>query len=244
VTADRSALLRADWTDGEEGETAAGLELAEGSVFVASDRPPSVGTSLELRLSFAGGPAVELAARVSQVRFSSGPGALAGFVAEFVEDEKSAARVRMLIQRTSMPPVARYRPFAILHVEPTRLLRDLFASIAARKFDEVAAGKLNLAQVPGAADALASLDRQRFDALLVEHDLPDGSGAAVVERARGLLGPSAWIVGIGATGGDTRDTMLGAGADLYLKKPIAVRDLVYTIGLLMQRGKGDVIGSA
>ena len=80
--------------------------------------------------------------------------------------------------------------------------------------------------VGSAAAALAEAPRVRPDVLLIDVELPDLSGNAVVFqlRARGYGG---CIVTLSATATkDARDTSLRAGADFYLTKPLNIDQFV------------------
>lgn len=77
-----------------------------------------------------------------------------------------------------------------------------------------------------AADALALLGRERFGCLLVDKNLPDGSGLDVIQRARELQPLCACIVITGYPNVDSILQALRLGAVDYLEKPFPQMALV------------------
>lgn len=247
--APRTAILRAEIVDGPSADVACALEMTEKAVFIATEALRSVGDLVQLRLSFPRAVVpVLVTAKVVQVRLSSGPGSPPGFVAEFLlDDDETRQSISELAQRLRRPSgiAPAPRPLSLLLVEDNQLIRDMFAYALERYFRQ-RTGKVRLVQAPSATDALALLDEERsFDLALVDHLLPDETGASLVGKLRAHPTFSRMsIVGMSVGGAEARRAMLDAGADIFLDKPIVLKDLFCTLEFLMGARLGSDRGVA
>src|SRR5204863_10119299 len=80
------------------------------------------------------------------------------------------------------------------------------------------------------------LRARRYDLAIIDHYLPVLDGAGLVERVRRLESASQMLV-VAISGGDreARRIMLDAGSDLFLAKPVVLRDLFATLDRLTER---------
>ncbi len=224
-------------------DIACAIELTEESVFVISDTPPPVGTVFDLRLSF---PHViaPTAVRSScyQVRIGSGPGTPSGFVARFDDaDEAQRTGVRRIVKRLAAPALAGNptRDVRVLLVEDNRLVSDMFDYALAKYFGS-RGSRVTLEQAMDVPSAWSKLRAGHFDIVIVDYFLPDEDGAILIERLRrdpALSGTSVVAISIG--GNDVRRATLSAGADLFLHKPIILKDLFQTLEFLSHEGATD-----
>jgi len=248
-TVQRSAILRAEILRGESAEITCALEMTGESVFIVTEDLPSIGDVINLRLSFprAVRPLL-VSARVRQVRLSTGPGSPPGFVADFdIETDDARQRLEELARRvrptSGMAPPS--RELSVLLVEGNQLIRDMFAYAVERYFSQ-RAGKVHLAQAATVAAAWKHLDDARpFDLAVVDHMLPDETGSSLIAalRRHATLRRIP-IVGMSVGGSEVRRAMLDAGADLFLQKPIVLKDLFCTIEFLMTDVPGSERGAA
>jgi two-component system OmpR family response regulator len=83
--------------------------------------------------------------------------------------------------------------------------------------------------------ALALADEQTYDVILLDRMLPDLDGVEVIRllRARGVDTPILMLTALGTL--DHRVSGLDAGADDYLSKPFAFRELLARIRALARR---------
>jgi len=216
--------------------------MTDKSVFIVTENLPSVGDALNLRLSFPRAvKPILVNVLVTQVRLPTGPGIACGFVAEF--DTSSAATA----QQKRIDDIARRlhkakdtnekKSLALLLVEDNQLIRDMFA-YAVEQYFLHRPGRVQLVLAPSVDAALAALeDRGGADLVLVDHFLqpPTGeSGTSLITKLRAH--PQLHripIVGMSAGGIEIQRAMLAAGADLFLNKPIALRDFFCTVEFLM-----------
>ena len=91
---------------------------------------------------------------------------------------------------------------------------------------------------PSLAAAEALLTRDQFDAMVLDRSLPDGDGALLASRLR-AAGNSLAILMLSAR--DTLDDKLAgfsAGADDYLAKPFALKEVEARLQALLRRSAG------
>ncbi len=240
----RSAILRAEILRGEESEVTCALEMTDRSVFIVTDGLPPIGEVVNLRLSFPRTVRPLLVSgRVTQVRLSTGPGSPTGFVAEFdVESDDAKNRVaevaRRLQPRRAAPGTG--RSLAVLLVEDNQLIRDMFAYAVERYFGQ-RGGRVRLVLAPSVAAALAALeDRGSIDVVVADHFLPDDTGASLIKKLRSSpVHHRVPIVAMSVGGPEVRRAMLQAGADIFLQKPIVLKDLFCTLEFLMEAQGSD-----
>jgi CheY-like chemotaxis protein len=124
--------------------------------------------------------------------------------------------------------------FAVLIVEDNTIIRDLFA-YGVRKYFQRHNFSVSVDFANDGVTALERLKTTRYDLAIVDYYLPVLDGAQLVQRVRkepstaGLA-----IVAISAGGAEARRILLDAGANIYLDKPLTMRDLVTTLDGLTQ----------
>lgn len=84
------------------------------------------------------------------------------------------------------------------------------------------------------SEGLALLDRVRPDVVVLEHQLPDLSGIALVEQIR-TAGDTAILVLSATTGPAERARLLDAGADDCLTKPFGEQELLARLRAMRRR---------
>jgi len=238
-----TGVLRAVVDYDDRSEVRCAIDLNQESVFVLSDSPPAIGTPVALRLSF---PQmiepVELCGRAVQVRILEGPGAASGFVCAIdTSTETTQERLRALLAMLDDTDQIRAaeRGVRVLLVEDSRFIRDMFV-YAARTYFAPRGGTLIVDEAPDVTAAWQMLKATPYDLVLVDYYLPPDCGASLIERIRSDAELTATpIVALSVGGGEARAASLIAGADLFLDKPIVLRDLFRTVEFLMNReGRG------
>jgi DNA-binding response OmpR family regulator len=218
------------------------LSLSEQRAWVASDSLEGPGSEVLVRISFPGllHP-ISLRARIDEVCDASGLGAPRAVALRFVfASESERRRIAALYARASgtvsadAPASLRYR---ILLVEDNSMIRDMFAYGVDRYFrTKNATVAIDLA-ADGERAWQMLIDTRRtgapYDLAIVDYFLPVSDGAALVARMR--ADPAfarVPVVAISVGGVDARSATLGAGADMFLDKPVVIRDLFSTLARL------------
>lgn len=92
-------------------------------------------------------------------------------------------------------------------------------------------------EVRTAEAALTTTSETRPAVLVLDLDLPDGDGCALIRRARRLPNPPAVVVVTGHTAEGVRRAATAAGASAYLLKPADPSELARLVGQLSDRSE-------
>jgi CheY-like chemotaxis protein len=234
-------LLRAEIVSARETVISYARELTGRSVFVVSDWKPPLGTEVTLRVSF---PSlvepVELRARVSEHRAGAGVGGPPGLVFTFKLDAAGTREaIDSIVERLSTRGRGREQPdqsYRVLLVEDNDFIRDMFAYGVAKFFAQ-RKGRVEFDHAPDAASARTKLAEGSYDLMIVDYYLPVEDGAAFIAKLRrDPRFKSSPVIAISVGGNDARNATISAGADLFLDKPVVLRDLFQTLQVLSQRG--------
>jgi CheY-like chemotaxis protein len=233
-------LLRAEIDAPTETIVALARELTDGSVLVVTEWHPPLGTLVRLRISF---PTLlqpmELAARVVEHRGPAGVGSPAclKFVFEFGGGQERE-RVKAMVKRiaSAETPASNGRPYRVLLVEDNSFIGEMFR-YGINKFFAERSSKVDCEYAPDAATAWQMLERSSYDLVVVDYYLPLEDGAALIAKLRrDERYASTPVLAISVGGRDAREATISAGADLFLDKPIVLRDLLRTLHVLALRG--------
>lgn len=143
--------------------------------------------------------------------------------------------------RTSMEAV--WRPLRILLAEDTEVNQEIMRLMLEKRGHAVV-------PVNNGRELLASLERESFDLILMDQEMPEMNGMEATrairknERESGKHLPIIGVTGIALMGG--KEVCLAAGMDACLPKPFRVDELYETVeGLLFLRGvEAPVAGSS
>jgi CheY-like chemotaxis protein len=215
------------------------IEISDTLVFLETDQAEPIGTRVTLRLSF---PRLvqpfELEGKVVEHRGSGGPGEPTGMMVELAyrsDDERKL--VAALLARTSAqvdtPDAASIR---VLLVEDNDLICDMFA-YGVRKFFRSRGGNVTIEVARDGEEAWKRLHAAPYDFAIVDVYLPVLNGDQLIARMRGdATLANIPVIAISVGGPRAREMSLAAGADLFLDKPIVLRDLFATLNRLTQSG--------
>lgn len=217
--------------------------LSTGGTFVATNRELPIGTQIQLVLSFPG--LLEPIAIQGTVRWSRGnatnqgvipPGDESGAGIEFLPGPARDQLAQVVNRIRTRDPKTVSRLFRVLVVEDNKhvaqLIHDGLKGSSRREFG----GGVTFA-VRNAEDgrqAVEMLRREAFDALIVDVYLPVIDGARVIQTARTELGLADLpIIAVSAGGDSARKSALDAGANIFLDKPMRLRQVIDTIQKLL-----------
>jgi uncharacterized protein (TIGR02266 family) len=209
--------------------------LSLGGTFVATNRELPVGTRVQLVLGFPG--LLEPVAIEGIVRWTRGEDEGAGAGIEFApgpaRDQLAAVVERI---RTRDPKIVT-RLFRVLVVEDNRhvatLINDGLRGATRREFG--GGVQFVVRNAEDGRQAIETLRKDQFDALIVDVYLPVIDGAQVIRTARTELGLTQLPIIAVSAGGDTaRRSALEAGANIFLDKPMRLRQVIDTIQKLIQ----------
>jgi DNA-binding response OmpR family regulator len=116
----------------------------------------------------------------------------------------------------------------VLIVEDDESLRDSIV-------DYLSFDHHSVEPAPTCQDALDKLAISDFDALVLDWELPDGSGVDLLKRYRAKGGTAPILMLTGKNALADKEVGFGAGADDYLTKPFAFKELVMRVNALLRR---------
>ena len=235
-------VLRAEIESGAGTIVTNTTSLSESSAVLATELALEVGAEVSFQLSFPG--LLEprgYTGRVLEVHAADGYGMSRVIEVAFAfraDDERRS--IADLVERVRESGVFRAAPavqrdYRVLLVEDNGLIRDMFAYGVDKYFRKNASSVV----VDFADDAETAWEKLRaspYDLAIVDYYLPQSTGAELGTRMRrdaALHGVP--VVAISVGGAAARDASLEAGADLFLDKPIVLRDLFTTLARLTLR---------
>jgi uncharacterized protein (TIGR02266 family) len=220
--------------------------LSTGGTFVATNRELPVGTVIHLVLSFPG--LLEPISIDGTVRWTRGLKPQAANDGVVPEGEEAGAGIEFnpgpardqlahIIERVrSRDPKTVSKLFHVLVVEDNKHVANLIADglrgSARREFGGGVSFVLRNAE--DGRQAVELLRREKFDALIIDVYLPVLDGAKVIATARGELAlTNLPIIAVSAGGDAARKSALEAGANIFLDKPMRLRQVIDTIQKLI-----------
>ena len=214
--------LVADYTD----------NLSTGGTFIATARDLEIGSPVRLALSFPG--LLEPVGVDGVVRWLR-EGEDRGVGIEFLEGEGRDKLADVVERIRSRDPRVMSRLVRVLVVEDNPHVASFLGdglSNNKRGGGDVA---FSVRTATNGRDALSLLRSEPFDALIIDIYLPVIDGAHVIEKVRKDLGLGKLpVIAVSAGGPGARDAALSAGADIFLDKPMRLRQVVETIRQLMK----------
>lgn len=210
--------------------------LSHGGTFIHTARAFEVGAVVQLVLSFPGLlEPVAVEGVVRWARIGEGQGVGVEFVPSSGCDRLAAVAAR--IERRDPRTVARV--IEVLVVEDNRHISELIRSgleaSGRRSFSNELA--FTVATAGDGAEALALLRAQRFDVAIIDVYLPVIGGPMLIQQTRRELGLVALpIIALSGGGESARLEALEAGANLFLDKPMRLRQVIESMRQLMDLG--------
>ncbi len=229
-------VLRAELVHDARQIIAHTTELTQASVFVRTDEPLALGESVALRLSFPRLLApLDLDAHVVSIDPGLGHGYAAGVKLEFHAAPDERERLAWLLGdvTTEVPldDVSR-----ILVVEDSALMRD-FIQLGADRFTRGSV-RVVVDTADTAESALEVMRGHTYALVLVDLYLPGAMDGAALVRTLRTTEKDLPVIGFSVGGVVAREAFLSAGADLFLDKPVMMRDVFATLErLVVKQGR-------
>jgi uncharacterized protein (TIGR02266 family) len=210
--------------------------LSSGGTFVATSRQLPLETNVQLVLSFPG--LLEPISIEGTVRHHRSEGDVQGAGIEFTPGPARDALAAVIDKIRARDPKTVSRLFRVLVVEDNRhvaaLIQDGLRGSTRRDFGTSGVSFVFRSAEDG-RQAIEILRRETFDALIIDVYLPVLDGPKVILQARTELGlVDLPIIAVSAGGDSARRSALAAGANIFLDKPMRLRQVIDTIQRLLQ----------
>ena len=214
------------------------VDIGESEVSLACSLPS--GADARVTLSFPGLVApFSIGVRVGESKAPDGYGHPALAVCTITSTDAHAKELLgQLVALTQGPAQPETRPagYRCLLVEDNDFIRDLFA-YGLQRYSRARRTDMTLELAGDAEAAWQMLEREQFDMAIVDHFLPARTGSELIARMRAEPRLSTIpVVAISIGGPEARSAAMAAGADLFLDKPVVLRDLFSTLDKLTGRG--------
>ena len=209
--------------------------LSSGGTFVATSRQLPLDTNIQLVLSFPG--LLEPISIEGVVRHHRSEGDVQGAGIEFTPGPARDALAAVCDRIRQRDPKTVSRLFRVLVVEDNRhvaaLIQDGLRGSTRRDFQGGVSFVFRSAE--DGRQAVEILRTEQFDALIIDVYLPVLDGPKVISTARRELGLlDLPIIAVSAGGDAARRAALDAGANIFLDKPMRLRQVIDTIQRLLQ----------
>jgi len=211
--------------------------LSSGGTFVATNRALPIGTRVQLVLSFPGLlEPIAIEGMVRWKREEPGEEGDAGAGIEFEPGPAQVALAAVIDKVKNRDPKTVSRLFRVLVVEDNKhvaqLITEGLRGSSRRDFGGVSFVFRNAEDGRAAVEILR---KETFDALIIDVYLPILDGPRVIMQARTELGlANLPIIAVSAGGDAARRSALEAGANIFLDKPMRLRQVIDTIRALMK----------
>jgi uncharacterized protein (TIGR02266 family) len=210
--------------------------LSSGGTFVATNRALPIGTRVQLVLSFPGLlEPIAIEGVVRWKREEPGEEGDAGAGIEFEPGPAQVALAAVIDKVKSRDPKTVSRLFRVLVVEDNKhvaqLITEGLRGSSRRDFGGVSFVFRNAEDGRAAVEILR---KETFDALIIDVYLPILDGPRVIMQARTELGLADLpIIAVSAGGDAARRSALEAGANIFLDKPMRLRQVIDTMQRLL-----------
>ena len=208
--------------------------LSSGGTFVATNRELPIGTQVQLNLGFPG--LIEPIAVEGTVRWSRGDDGSRGAGIEFHPGPARDQLAAIVDRIRAKDPRTVSRMFHILVVEDNKHVAELIQDGLRGSSRRDMGGRVSFVfrSAEDGRQAIEILRTETFDALIIDVYLPVLDGPKVIHTARTELGlVDLPIIAVSAGGDSARRSALEAGANIFLDKPMRLRQVIETISALL-----------
>ncbi|HOX47139.1 MAG TPA: TIGR02266 family protein [Myxococcota bacterium] len=220
--------------------------ISEGGVFIITEDFYQKGAQLDFSVSFPGllDP-IQVRGEVMWRREARSPGEPAGIGVRFLLDQSPdrASLVELVsrLRSRERPAAANARPvnFRVLLVEDNVVVRDMLRygiqKLCGRS--DFPGSQLEVVEADNGREALEHLQKGPYHLVVVDLYMPIMDGGQLIEHIRAnpsLAGVPVLVVSSGGREGRVR--AMKSGADVYLDKPIKLKQMMETIETLLAIG--------
>jgi uncharacterized protein (TIGR02266 family) len=219
---------------------------SEGGMFIATTRPFAVGEQLSFDISFPGllSPIhclgeIRWRRPVEQETAEKPAGIGVSFVFRSKEEaDKIQTLIKQLTQTTQLPAMdpKTVKPFRVLVVEDNPLVREMLR-FAVRTFHNTnlaKQAKLEIVEAENGGTAWDQIQVESVDLAITDYYMPVMSGVDLIRKIRTDHKHRALpIIVISVGGEEARRESYSAGADLFLDKPVLMRQLLESLHRLV-----------
>ncbi len=219
--------------------------ISKGGLFIATEESFELGSMVEFEVSFPGllDP-IAIKGEVKWCRQSPDGEERPGIGVQFLPESLGEGQLATLVTRIGKSQPTREESsgetvFRVLLVEDNVVVRDMFRyGIQKMTHSKKLHGaRLEVIEADNGREAWDLLQKQKCHLLVIDLYMPIMDGNQVIQHVR--KDPQLKdipIVVVSCGGDEDRDQALKNGADIFLSKPIKLKELVDTVEILMASG--------
>ncbi|MDQ3338515.1 MAG: response regulator [Myxococcota bacterium] len=211
--------------------------LSTGGTFVATTRHIPINTAVHLVLAFPGLlEPISIEGRVRWTRTEPNDEGDAGAGIEFEAGSGRDALAAVIDRISRRDPKTVSRTFRVLVVEDNKHVAELIQEGLKGSMRRDFGGGVSFVfkRAEDGRTAIDLLHKEQFDALIIDVYLPIVDGPRVITTARGELKlVDLPIIAVSAGGDAARRVALEAGANIFLDKPMRLRQVIDTMQRLL-----------
>jgi len=221
-------------------------DMSDGGVFIATKKTFAVGERLTFDISF---PGLLSPIRCrGEIRWRRTPESATekepsgiGVVFEFPSAEEAAKLRRLIDKLTAEPPPAAEAakpagPFRVLLAEDNPAIREMIL-FGVTKFSHDgpdAKRKLEVVEVENGRQAWNRIRKGSFNMAIIDYYMPVMDGGKLIRKIREDESlRSLPVIVLSAGGEEARRAAYAAGADLYIERPVLLKQLLKSMKLLL-----------
>lgn len=206
--------------------------LSSGGLFIQTREPFSLGEKVRLALGFPGLLApFELTGVVAWKRAPTAE--QEGGIGVRVTDLAERARLSAMLEGGAAP-AARPGPFQVLLVEDNPHVAEMYSYTLRKLASRLPGSAVEVHFASDGHQALQLAQEKPLQLVITDLYMPVMDGFALVERLRALEATrKVPIVAISAGGPEARQRALGAGVDVFLRKPVRFVEVLETVTTLL-----------
>jgi uncharacterized protein (TIGR02266 family) len=218
--------------------------VSQGGVFIATEEQFKVGMTIEFMVGFPGllDP-IPMKGVIKWCRTAVSETEPAGIGVQFLNEQSPGrSAFQQLVNTTSQeldPAKLPKQPFRVLLVEDNLVVREMFR-FGIQKFTQQNNIKNVLVEVGEASDGKVAWDllqKETFHLLIIDLYMPVMDGGTLVQYVR--KDPNLQdipILVVSSGGQEGRQAAIDCGADVYLDKPVKLKQMTETIATLIAIG--------
>jgi uncharacterized protein (TIGR02266 family) len=244
-------MLKVSYRNASDFLAAYTENVSSGGLFIATDEQIEKGTKLDFEISFPGllDP-IPLTGIVKWCRPDVSQEGPAGIGIQFLDIDPKTSKNNPLAtlveridpQKEERTPQTSKSVFRVMLIEDNVVVRDMFR-YGIQKLNrqkKLPVAQIEVEEVNNGKEAWDLLNKKTFHLLVLDLYMPVMDGTQLIEHVRNNPAyKTIPIIVVSAGGQDDRKHAIEAGADIFLSKPIKLKEMLETVETLISSGHGS-----
>jgi uncharacterized protein (TIGR02266 family) len=223
------------------------VNISEGGIFIATDEKFEMGSIIDFEISFPGllDP-IQIRGEIKWYKSAISGDDVTGIGVQFLADQgKAGSALSTLVKRLTDPNIKPLKEqledviFRVLLVEDNVVVRDMFRYGIQKmtRAKDFPGSHLEVVEAENGKQAWDIMQEKSCDLLILDLYMPVMDGNQLIHHVRAEdRFRSLPIIVVSSGGAEDREKALKAGADIFLSKPIKLKEIVETVEILISTG--------